>query len=125
MSANLLSMLNELFDESAPPSQESLSRLLEETFGFVRDLKAKFDSKDPKKREEAIVDAQELQVVLSSKLGALAEKTGLDPAQIATLMQDANTLSPEDRNLIEEVKEKFEQIQRSGHHPKVFKPLVR
>jgi hypothetical protein len=97
---------------------------MDEMTGFMRDLKAKFDSQDPQKREEAISDAQELQAVLMSKLGVLADKAGLDLAQMASLMQEPNALSSEDRTLVEEVKGKLEEMQHSHRHARSF-ALVR
>lgn len=89
-------------------------KLMEETFSFIRDLKAKFDSKDPQQREEAMAEAREMQAALSSKLGDLAEKTGLNPEELAALVQAPSGVSPEERNLMETVKTKFDEVQR-GH----------
>jgi len=125
MSAKILTLLNELFNESTPPDKESLLRLIDETFSFVRNLKEGFDSKDPNRKEEAVQEAQEMKKALEGKLSALTEKLGLDPAMLSTLVQDSQAITEEEKNLIESVKEKFEQIQKSGKHAKPYKPLVR
>ncbi len=127
MSANLLALLNELFDESlsTPPTKEALTRLMDETFSFIQNLKEKFDSKDPSKKDEAVHAAQEMKNALEEKLGSLKEKLGIDPSALTSLFQDANGISDDEKEILQVAKDKLEQVQKSSRHPRTYKPIIR
>ncbi len=112
MDNNYLESLNQAFDESAPPSKEKLLSLMDETMAFFQGIKAKLESKNPEEREAALQETLEMKRVLESKIRILSEKSGLDPAQLSAFVQDPNNLSPEERDAVDEVQAKFEQLQQ-------------
>ena len=119
MSNNYLSLLNEMFDgQGASLNEEKLKTLIDETLAFFRDIKGKFESEDPKKREEALGQASEMKSALQSKVGDLCEQMGLDPTQLAALFENpVNALSPESLNAIEKVNGQFDQLKKDDRHP--------
>lgn len=111
MANSYLETLNKAFDESVAPNKDKLMVLMDETMTFFQEIKAKLESKDPAVREAAFQETLEMKRILESKMRMLSEKTGLDAAQLAALAEDTNTMSPEERVAVEEVKTKFQQLQ--------------
>jgi len=105
-----LDNLNSLFETSGSPSQDAVLGLMDETMAFLREIKAQLESNDPEKQRQAFEKTMEMKRLLEAKMQALCEKTGLDPSQLAALASDPRNLRPEEREMLEAAKAKFDQF---------------
>lgn len=122
MGNNLIEMLNEVLDGNTPPNTDQLFKIMDETFSLVKEMKGKFDSNDPEKKEEAIQQAAELKKALEAKIGVLAERSGIDPA---TFLQNPEGLAPEDLQITGEAKERLDELLNQQNPHKLFKQIIR
>lgn len=115
MTSQYLEFINQVLDETTPPSKEKLLSLMDETFSFFQGIKIRLESKDPKEREAALKETLELKDALESKMLTLSEKIGINPDQLAAFAQNSNFLSPDEQDVIEKVKSKFHGLE--GNEP--------
>lgn len=112
MNKKYLDTISEVFDESGSPSKEKLMGLMDETMAFFQEIKAKMDSDDPAKQEEAIQETMAMKQLLESKMENLSEKTGLNINELAALAASPLAMSEEEREAIESAKAKLDQLQQ-------------
>ncbi|HSX25966.1 MAG TPA: hypothetical protein VLE89_03055 [Chlamydiales bacterium] len=110
MSTDLIETLKETLSDPAQLTPEKLKVLINETLKFFQDLQGKFDSKDPKQREEAFISAGDLKQALEIQMESLMKLTGLDPAQMAALVETVQ-YSTEEKEAIDSVKSRMQEFQ--------------
>lgn len=113
MNTALIDLLKDTVKEPGHLNIEKMKGLVEETMRFFNDLQVKFDSKDPKKREEALQAASDLKLALEEQMDSLTARTGLDLARLAA---DFSLYTPEEKEAVEDMRAKL-QIFKSPNKP--------
>jgi hypothetical protein len=113
MNSNLIETLKEVMGEPNKLTPQKLKVLIDETMGFFQEIQSKFDSKDPKQREEALQAAIELKSNLEVQMESLTQMAGLEPSEMAAFIERA-PYSAEERETLDEVKVKLQEFQ--NHH---------
>ncbi len=106
---NYLKTLAQLFDNPEVSSQDKVLNLMDETVNFIKDIKGKLESGDPEVQKEAFAETIEMKKLLESKMQGLADKTGLDIAQLASLAQNSNAMTAEQKSAIESRLKNFQE----------------
>src|SRR5579862_6997420 len=106
-----LDSLDQLLSGSNP-SREQVLGMMDETMSFFREIKAKLESNDPATQKEAFEETMAMKGILESKMRAMAEKSGLNLAELAAFVENANNMPSEDMDTLATVKAKLSQIQK-------------
>lgn len=110
MNTNLIETLKETLGDPTQLNPEKLKKLIDETMSFFQEIQGKFDSKDPKQREDALAAAGELKQALEIQMESLAKMTGLDPTQMASLAEHTS-YTPEEKEALDDMKAKLQTFQ--------------
>lgn len=112
MSTNLIDFLKETMGDPSQLTPEKMKKLVEETMKFFQEIQGKFDSKDPKAKEEALATASELKQALEVQMEALMKQTGMDSSQLSALADTANYTS-EEKEALDDMKMKLQEFRSS------------
>lgn len=85
MDNKYLNFIENMFDSKETPSQEQMMQLMEETLSFFRDVRGRLTSEDEEEKAKAMAEIAEVREKLESKMKGIAEKSGLDPSQLASM----------------------------------------
>ena len=116
---NYFDTLNKVFNGQTLPSQEEVLGLLDETLGFFRQIKTKLESTNPDEQQAAFEETMEMKRILESKMQSLAEQTGLNLTELAAFVENPNNMSEQERNTLEAVKTKLQDLQEMGQPAKI------
>jgi hypothetical protein len=100
-------LLQETFSDVQSMTPDKLRKVIDESMQYFQTLQGRFASENPKDREEALAESMELRGLLEKQMAALCEATGFDPAQLTAFVEDASNFSPQDQEILNEVKAKL------------------
>ncbi|MBI5272960.1 MAG: hypothetical protein HY861_03145 [Chlamydiia bacterium] len=107
MSKQYIESLESVFNETSPPSPESLKSLMDETIHFFQEIKSKIESHDPTIQEGAFQEMILMRHSLEQKMKTFCARVGIDPSQMKNFTQN---LSPTEWSSLEETKDKLKSL---------------
>ena len=111
MSTAYKDLIQQTFADIQSLDAEKLLFLADETMKYFRDLQEKIASPEPSVREEVMKESLELKEILETQMLAFCKTMGLNPAQLANMAENSAGVSPQEKALIDQIKDKFKALQ--------------
>ncbi len=110
MATSYKSLIQETFSDVHTLTPEKIMFLVDETMRYFQQMQERLTSTEPAVREQLMKESLELREVLEKQMASFCDATGMDPAQLSALGSSASQLNPAERQLIDDIKAKFNSL---------------